>query len=99
MKPPREITIVLIAAPQKCAKCRQCEALLARLQERFPGQLSCRQLSALEEEARAFGVVLPPMLIVDDLIVSAGRVPDEEALVQLIEAKLSADQSAEAPGT
>ena len=81
--------ITLIVTPKRCPKCFQCEALVARLLERFPGQLKYVELTTEDESVQRFGVILPPMLLVDDFIAAAGKVPVFEALVKLITAKLT----------
>lgn len=80
--------ITLIVTPKKCQKCLQCEDLVARLLEQFPGQIEFVELDTTAEEVQQFGVVLPPMLLVDDFIAAAGKVPIYDALARLIAAKL-----------
>ncbi|MEI6501821.1 MAG: thioredoxin family protein [Armatimonadota bacterium] len=80
--------ITLIVTPKKCQKCLQCEDLVARLLEQFPGQLDYVELDTTAEEVQQFGVVLPPMLLLDDFIAAAGKVPIYDALARLITAKL-----------
>ena len=95
MNPPQVLDVILIVAPRKCPKCLQCEALVARLQKRFPGRLNCRQFSTEDAGAASFGVVLPPLLIIDDFVAALGYVPEEGPLVGLVEAKLTAGESDE----
>jgi hypothetical protein len=87
---PEPLALTLIVAPRKCAKCDKCRALLARLQDRFAGQLECRICSTDDDAAAAFGVVLPPLLLVGSFVAAMGSVPDEDKLAQLIERKLPA---------
>lgn len=82
------VTVTLIVTPRKCQKCRQCEALLGRLQEQLGERLICRIITTEAPEAAAFGIALPPMLLVGDFIAAAGRVPDEQALAKLIAQRL-----------
>lgn len=83
--------ITLIVTPKKCPKCYQCEDLVARLLAQFPGQLEFTELDTSAEAVQQFGVVLPPMLLLDDFIVAAGNIPRYEALVKLVTAKLAQD--------
>ena len=84
------LTVTLIGAPRRCAKCEACEALLARLAERFPGRLEVRKYTTDDPAAEAYGVILPPVVVVADFLVALGTVPDEERLAQLIQKKLEA---------
>ena len=85
---PGSLTVTLIIAPRKCEKCAKCQALIARLQERFPGRLDYHLHTSEDEAADQFGVVLPPLLMVGDFIVAMGSVPEEDKLAQLIQRKL-----------
>lgn len=82
------VKVTLIGAPKKCAKCIACEELVARLQERFPGVIDFHQHTTDDAEAAEFGVVMPPLLVVGNLIVAMGAVPDEDKVAQLIEKQL-----------
>jgi len=84
----RTITITLINAPHPCPKCAACQAMVARLQERHPGRIEFRQIQADGPEAADFGVIMPPMLLLGDFIVSAGNVPRETGLTKLVEREL-----------
>jgi hypothetical protein len=78
----------MVAAPRKCKKCEACTAMIDRLQAQFPGRIVFRVIPAADPEAEDYGVVMPPMLILDDFLVSAGNVPVESGLVQLITQQL-----------
>lgn len=86
--PSGRVKVTLIGAPKKCAKCVACEELVARLQERFPGVIDFHQHTTDDAEAAEFGVVMPPFLVVGNLIVAMGAVPEEDKVAQLIEKQL-----------
>lgn len=85
--------ITLIVTPKRCPKCFQCEDLVARLLEHFAGQLDYIELTTEDPSVQQFGVVLPPMLLIDDFIAAAGKVPVFDALVKLITAKLDKERT------
>jgi len=84
------LPVTLVSAPQGCAKCAACEAMLGRLSERFAGRLDIRKYTTEDAEAEIYGVVMPPLLVVDGFLVTMGSVPDESRLAQLIQKKLEA---------
>lgn len=88
------ITITLITATRACRKCEACEALIERLQQARPGAIDFRKVPADAPEAEGLGVVMPPMLIVDDLVVCAGHVPSQEALTRLIDLQAEEESAA-----
>lgn len=85
---PERLTLTLIGAPRRCAKCEACEALLARLVERFPERLEVCKYTTDDPEADAYGVVMPPLVVLANFLVAMGSVPDEGRLAQLIQKKL-----------
>ena len=62
--------------------------MVARLQERYPGRIEFRQYPADAPEAEEFGVIMPPMMLLEDFIVTAGKVPIESGLTKLIAKQL-----------
>ena len=47
--------ISLVVAPRGCPKCTKCQALLVRMQERFPEQLDCRVVDLAGSDGRGKG--------------------------------------------
>lgn len=85
------ITLTMISALKPCNKCDACRALISRLQDRFPGRVEYSELRADAQEAEEYGVIMPPMLIMGDFIVSSGNVPVESGLTHLIAEALGVD--------
>ena len=86
------LTITLVTNPRGCPKCVQCEQMVARLQERWPGRIDFRTVSSDSDEAAAFGLVMPPTLIVEDLVVAAGRASAESGLTALVASHLEPEE-------
>lgn len=84
----RAVEITLISALKPCAKCEACRQIVRRLEERYPGQIASREVRADDPEAAQYGVVLPPMLLLGDVIVAFGRPPREEKLAAVIATRL-----------
>lgn len=87
-KPTEYVRITLIVSPRGCPKCAKCEKMIAALQRRYPGRIDFRKFPADAPEADRYGVVMPPMVIVDDFIACAGNVPRESALERLVSEQL-----------
>ena len=82
------LVITLIATPRGCRKCAASEELVARLLERHPGRIEYHRITTEDEAAAQYGVVMPPMLIVGDLVVATGRVPREDLLERYVAQQL-----------
>jgi len=87
------VDIVLVVATRECNKCRACEAMVRRLLEKHPGELCFRKVRDDAPEADEFGVVMPPMLVVSGVLVTAGRVPDERGLAAVVERMLEGSKA------
>jgi len=87
------VRIKLITATHECPKCAKCETIIGRLMERYPGKIEFRKFPADTPEAEEYGVVMPPMVIVDEFIACAGNVPREGALENLVAAQLGEQPS------
>ena len=85
---PAQLKITLVVTPKRCAKCLQCEGLVARLQEQFGARIEFVELLTTDAATQEFGVVLPPMLLVGDFLAAAGKVPLYDALARLVSTKL-----------
>lgn len=82
------LSIQLISSPTGCPKCAKCEVLVLRLMTAHPGRIDYAKVLSDSPDAEGFGVVMPPMLIVDGVILCAGRVPSEAKLAAFVDARL-----------
>jgi len=87
------VDIVLVVATRECNKCRACEAMVGRLLGKHPGELSFRKVRDDAPEADEFGVVMPPMLVVNGVLVTAGKIPDERGLGAMVERMLEGSKA------
>lgn len=78
----------VFGAEPPCVKCKQAEQEARRAAAKFPGQVSVEKLSALSPEGAQFGFVLTPALVVNDRVVSQGRVPQESELERIFRQEL-----------
>jgi hypothetical protein len=85
------LTLTMISALKPCKKCDACREMVARLQARFPGRIEYCEFRADAPEAAQYGVIMPPMLIMDDFIVASGNVPVESGLTRLLASQLGVD--------
>jgi hypothetical protein len=62
--------------------------MLERVRDRYADMVALREIASDDSEAQRFGVVIPPMIVIDNLLVAAGRVPLEESVKKLLDAIL-----------
>lgn len=73
-----------------CSRCIHAERLVRRVAAEFGPQVMVSKHGILSTEARQFGVLMTPSIVINDEVVSLGRAPSEQHLRQLIERHLAA---------
>jgi thiol-disulfide isomerase/thioredoxin len=68
-----------------CANCKRAEQEARKAAEKFPNQVEVLKLDALGPEAQAYGLMVTPMVVVGDRVVSAGKVVPAPRLIPIIE--------------
>lgn len=76
---------LLIRNDPPCKKCHQAEAVLNETVDAVAFDIEIRCITVGSEEARSYGAVLTPMVLLDGRSVSAGIVPRTKGLVKLLE--------------
>ncbi len=73
-----------------CSRCVHAERLVRRVAAEFGPQVLVSKHGILSAEARRYGVLMTPSIVINDEVVSLGRAPSEQHLRQLIERHLAA---------
>ena len=89
-----QVTVSLIVAVKECPKCRKCEAMIGRLLQEFPDRIDYRKVRGDSPEAEEYGVIMPPMMVLDGVMLAAGRVPRESKIRQLVADRLGGGDNA-----
>jgi Thioredoxin domain len=71
-----------------CANCKRAEQEAREAAERFPGQVEVLKLDALAPEAKAYGLMVTPMVVVGNQVVGAGKIVPASKLIPIIEKQL-----------
>lgn len=85
------VEIVLIHNDPPCRKCLDTRAAIESAMAEAGVRTTMRELHTGTPEADAFGVVVPPMVLVNGKVVSAGFVPIRSGLVKLIRKESAAE--------
>lgn len=72
--------VVLIKSPTNCRKCVAARQLLDALAAEFGDELAVTELVSISDEAARYGILLTPAIVINDFIVSTGKVPRLEKL-------------------
>lgn len=81
------VKITIVHAPKRCPKCERTEQIARQVAAQFPGLVDI-QLLSIEAVPPELGVVMPPTVLVDDVIVSGGAIPRKSALLAAVSASI-----------
>jgi len=93
------VQIVIIHSSPPCAKCIKAKKIALEMVEKYGPAVSLKELDAMEEEADAYGVLMTPTTIVNDIVLAVGRAPDPERTERLIREMLGVPPAAGEPST
>lgn len=82
------LQIKVFGTTPPCANCKRAEQQALKAAERFPGQVEVVHLDALGPEAQQYGLMVTPMVVVGEEVVSTGKVVPAPKLVPMIERAL-----------
>jgi hypothetical protein len=71
-----------------CANCMRAEREALKAAEAFPGQVEVVHLDALGSEAQQYGLMVTPVIVLGEEVVSTGKVVPAPKLIPLIEKAL-----------
>ena len=82
------LQIKVFGTTPPCANCQRAEREALKAAEKFPGQVEVVHLDALGPEAQAFGLMVTPVVVLDDEVIGVGKMVPAPKLIPLIEEKL-----------
>jgi hypothetical protein len=82
------LQIKVFGTTPPCANCKRAEREARKAADQFPGQVEVVHLDALGPEAQQYGLMVTPVVVVDEEVVATGRVMPAPRLVPLIEKAL-----------
>lgn len=82
------IQIKIFGTTPPCANCKRAEAQAIKAGERYPDQVEVIKLDALGSEAASYGIMVTPVLVIDEEVIGIGKVVPAEKLISIIEKKV-----------
>lgn len=78
------VTVKVFGTTPPCAKCKELTRRATKVAEKFPGQVEVIKLDALSPEGDKYGIMMTPTLVINDKVVSIGKVPSEADIEKMI---------------
>jgi thiol-disulfide isomerase/thioredoxin len=85
------IEVKVFGSTPPCARCKEVTKRANRIAKKYPGKISVAHFDALSSDGEKYGIFLIPAIVINDKIVSAGKVPEEDEIEQLIKKQVGED--------
>ncbi|MDD5590678.1 MAG: thioredoxin family protein [Dehalococcoidales bacterium] len=73
------IKIKIFGSTPPCVKCKELERRATNVAGKYPDQVEVTKLDVFSAEGDKYGIMLTPAMVINDKIVSAGKlIPEEE---------------------
>ena len=82
------ITIKIFGTNPPCANCIRAEKQVRIAAENFAGEVDVVKLDALGDEAEQYGIMTTPLIVINDEVVSVGKVLPAVKIQSIIREKL-----------
>ena len=84
------IKVKVFGTNPPCAKCMECEKRAKNVAERFNGQVEVEKFDALSKEGDKYSVMLTPTVVINDKVISVGKLLTEKEFEKAIHKQLEA---------
>jgi len=78
------IEVKVFGSTPPCVKCREVTRRAKKVAEKYPGQIRVVHFDALSDEGAKYGIFQVPTIVINDKVVSAGKVPGQDEIENLI---------------
>lgn len=82
------IEVKVFGTTPPCAKCREVTKRANRVAEKYPGKVSVTHLDALSAEGDKYGILMTPTIVINDKVVSFGKVPSDDDIEKMIKKEM-----------
>lgn len=78
------IEIKVFGTKPPCARCKEVTKRASKVAEKYPGNISVTHYDALSQEGDRYGIMMTPTMVINDKVVSVGKVPSVDDIEKMI---------------
>ena len=78
------IEVKVFGTTPPCVKCKEVTRRATKISEKYPGKVGVTHFDALSEEGDKYGIMMTPTIVINDKVVSIGKVPSEDDILEAI---------------
>jgi protein-disulfide isomerase len=71
-----------------CAKCKEVTKRANKVAVKYPGKINVTHLDALSPEGDKYGILMTPTIVINDKVVSFGKMPSEDDIEKMIKKEM-----------
>ena len=85
-----KINIKVFHPSPPCARCKQVEKVAQKVAEKYPEDVEMVSFPVMSDEARSYGIMLTPGVVINDKVFSSGKMISELELESAVKKELNA---------
>jgi len=82
------IEVKVFGTTPPCAKCKEVTKRANKVAEKYLGKISVTHLDALSSDGDKYGILMTPTIVINDKVVSIGKVPTENDIENMIKKEM-----------
>jgi len=82
------IEVKVFGTTPPCAKCKEVTKRANKVAEKYVGKISVTHLDALSSDGDKYGILMTPTVVINDKVVSIGKVPSENDIENMIKKEM-----------
>ena len=82
------IEVKVFGTTPPCAKCKEVTKRANKVAEKYVGKISVTHLDALSSDGDKYGILMTPTIVINDKVVSIGKVPSENDIENMIKKEM-----------
>ena len=82
------VKVKIFGSVPPCAKCKDLEKVAKKIAEKYPNQIEVSKFAAVSDEGDKYGIIFTPAVVVNDKVISSGKLMSESELEVYIRKEL-----------
>ena len=84
------IVVKVFGTTPPCARCKELTKRATKVAEKYPGKVEVTKFDALSAEGDKYAIMITPTIVINDKVVSVGKVPAEDDIEKMLKREIEA---------
>jgi protein-disulfide isomerase len=82
------IEVKIFGTTPPCAKCKEVTKRATKVADKYPGKVGVTHFDALSDEGDKYGIMMTPTIVINDKVVSVGKMPSEDDIEKMVQKEM-----------